>query len=146
MAYFRTKQGGDVAVNLPLGTTSAGATASLPNYGISIIVSSSADTYVLQPPVAGVEKTLVFNQYSTATFPIVKLSSNASAAPVSLMGVSTNLTVFKSAAGKSTVLATVIQMKGISSTQWLVTNMWPSIGALTTGSTAVNSGIALSST
>lgn len=145
MAYFRTKQGGDIAVNLPLGTTSAGATASLPNYGVSQIISSSADVYVLQPPVAGVDKTLVFHQYSTATFPIVKLCTN-SAATVSILGVSTNLTVMKSAVGKSTVCATVVQMKGISSTQWVITNIWPSMGSLTTGSTAVNSGIALSST
>lgn len=144
MAYFRTKQGGDISVNLPLGTT-GGAVAGIPNYGISQITNTSAEVYVLQSPVAGVEKTLVFHQYSTGTFPVVKLCTSA-AQSVSLLGVSTNLTVMKSAVGKSTVLATVVQMKGISSTQWVVTSMWPSMGALTTGSTAVNSGVALSST
>lgn len=141
MAYFRTKQGGDIAVNLPK-TTGAG-TANVPNYGITQVAYTSAEILVMNPPVAGCEKTLVFNGFSTAAFPIIKLCTDA-AQTVSLMGKSTNLTVIKAAAGLSTVCPTVVTMKGISSTQWLITGVFPS--HVTTGTTTVAVGIALSST
>jgi hypothetical protein len=117
----------------------------MPNTGVSIITATSAEIYVLMPPVAGCEKTIVFNTYSTSALPVVKLCT-AGAQSVSLLGVSTNLTVMKSAATKSTVAATVVQLKGISSTQWMITNVWPTMAGVTTGSTIVASGITVSST
>lgn len=142
MAYFRTKQGGDVAVSLPL-PTSGGAALGIPNYGITQITATSADIYALNPPVAGVQKTLVIHQYSTTVFPVVRLSTSNT---VTILGGSTNLCMIKSAAGKSTIVPTVINMVGLNSTQWLITSVWPNMGSVTTGSTAVNTGISLSST
>ena len=145
MPYFRTKQGGERAtIN---GTTGEGAAPSMPNSGVSIITNTTAEVFVLQPPIAGCEKTIVFHTYSTTALPIVKLTSAANtAAPISFMGVSTNLSVIKSAAGKSTVSPTVVQLKGINSTSWLIMSVFPNMGAVTTGSTGVSNGIALTST
>src|SRR4029078_2584170 len=117
MPYFATKQGGDVAVNLPK-TTGVAANTGISNYGITVISNTSADPYVLAPPVAGVTKTLVFNGFSTSAFPIVKLCTDQ-AHSVSLVGKSTNLTVIKAAAGLSTVTPTVVTMVGFNSTSWI---------------------------
>ena len=146
MAYFRTKQNGDVATAVSSGSTGAAGTSLIPNYGITQISATSAEVYVLAPPIAGVEKTLIFHTYSTTALPIVKLSSDSAASPVSLLGSSTNLTVIKSAATKSTVSATVVQLKGLNSTSWIMMNVWPTMAGVTTGSTIVASGITVSST
>src|SRR5512139_211560 len=142
MSYSYARLSGEPQV--ALGTT-GGAVVGISNWGVSVITATSAEVYVLQPPVAGCEKTLVFNTYSTTALPVVKLCTNA-AQSISLMGSSTNLTVLKSAATKSTVAATVVQLKGISSTQWLITNVFPNIGSVTTGSTGVSNAITVSST
>lgn len=141
MAYFKTKQQGERA-NI-VGTTGEATAPSMPNSGVSIITATSAEVYVLQPPVAGCEKTIVFNTYSTTALPVVKFCT-AAAQSISLLGVSTNLTVLKSAATKSTVAATVVQLKGISSTQWMITNVFPA--NVSTGTTVVALGITVSST
>lgn len=141
MPYFQTKQGGDIAVDLAK-TTGAGAVGTA-NYGITQIGYTSAEVIVIAPPVKGCEKTLVFNGFSTSALPVIKLCTDA-AQSVSLMGKSTNLTVIKAAAGLSTVVPTVVTMKGISSTQWLITGVFPS--HVTTGTTTVAVGISLSST
>ena len=145
MAYFRTKQSGDVATAVSSGSTGAGGTSLIPNYGITQISATSAEVYVLAPPIAGVEKTLIFHTYSTTALPIVKLCTDG-AQTVSLLGSSTNLTVLKSAATKSTVSATVVQLKGLNSTSWIMMNVWPTMAGVTTGSTIVASGISVSST
>lgn len=142
MAYSRARLSGEPQVGL--GTT-GGAVVGIPNWGVSVITATTAEVYVLAPPVAGCDKTIVFNTYSTTALPVVKLSTNAGQS-VSIMGVSTNITVLKSAATKSTVFASVVQLKGLSSTQWLLVNAFPSLGALTTGSTAASNAITASST
>lgn len=143
MAYFRTKQGGDIAVALSSGSTGAGGATKIANYGITQISYTSAEKVVLAPPIAGCEKTLVFSGYSTSALPIVYLSSDQ-AQTVSLLGKTTNNTVFKVAAGLSTVSPTVVQLKGLNTTSWLMTNVFPA--NVTTGTTAVAVGITLSST
>ena len=144
MAYFRTKQWGER--QSILGTTGLGTAPSMPNTGVSIVTATSAEAYVLQPPVAGCEKTIAFHTYSTTALPVVKLCTDGAAVTVSFVGSSTNLSIMKSAAGKSTVCATVVTLKGFNSTSWLITNVWPNMGSVTTGSTSVNTGITLSST
>lgn len=141
MAYFKTNTKGE----LPsiLGTTGEGTAPSMPNSGVSVITATSAEVYVLQPPVTGCQKTLVFNTYSTTALPVVKFCT-AAAQSISLLGVSTNLTVIKSAATKSTVAATVVQLIGINSTRWAITNVFPA--NVSTGTTVIALGVTVSST
>jgi hypothetical protein len=143
MAYFKTKSQGEVRTIT--GTTGAGTAPSMPNSGVSVLSETTAESIVLQPPIAGCEKTIVLNTYSTTAFPIIKFSSNA-AQTISLLGVSTNLTHLKAVAGRSTVCPTIITLKGVNSTSWLLMNVFPAMGAVTTGSSAVSNAVSVSST
>lgn len=135
MAYSRTKQAGQLAVTV--GSTGAGTAPSMPNHGVSIITATSNEVYVLQPPVAGCEKTIVFQSLTTTVLPVVRLSTASGV--VSLLG-STGNSIITAAAIRSTVLATVVTLKGINSTSWVITGVCPGSSTLT-----VNQGIVVSS-
>lgn len=141
MPYFKTNQGGDVAVNLALPTT-GGAVLGIANYGASQLTATSNEVYALNPPVAGVLKTLIFHNYTTAAGPTVNLST---AQTVSLLGKTTGLSKIVHSAQKSTVTATVVQLMGINSTSWVLLNAFPNQGSVTTGSTGVATAITLTS-
>ncbi len=142
MSYFRSKQWGELAVTLQ--TTGGAASGGLPNYGVSILASATAEKYVLAPPFAGVEKTIVMHDYTTgAQFQIT--GSTTGAGTVTFMAKTTNLTFVNANAIRSTHVASVVQLKGINSTQWLITNAWPPC-AVTTASTVTGGVITLTST
>lgn len=135
MSYFKTKQWGQVEV--PTGSTGAGTAPSMPNHGVSIISATSSEVYVLMPPVAGCEKTLVFTSLTTTVVPVVRLSTATGV--VSLVG-STGNSIITLSAIRSTVFATVVTLKGHNSTSWILTGVCPASSTLT-----VNQGIVVSS-
>lgn len=142
MAYTRSKMYGEKAV-LGSGTTGSGV-ADFPGYGISVITVTSSETYCLETPVAGREKTIILNMYTTNVAPEI-WASTAAAGGVTFMGGTTGYTKLKYvAAGRSTVAATVIKLVGINSTQWAVTSVFP-VTTATTGGTMIGGCITMSS-
>lgn len=121
MPYSRTDRGG-LAAN-PIGTT-GGATADLANHGITYITGTTVETYTLAAPVAGVRKTIVFNSSTTTLKPVIKASTAATGAYF-LSGVATGLNIMTFTSGRSTAHASVVELIGVSTISWLVTNIWP---------------------
>lgn len=126
---------------VPMGTT-GGAVADLPPYGVSIVDVTSSEVYALGAPTAGMRKILICTSSSTGITPTIKLSTNA-AQTVSLTQLGGNqiATMFKFAATRSTAAASVVELVGINSTSWVMTNVFP---CMTTG--AGNGTITLSTT
>jgi hypothetical protein len=124
MAYSRATLSGQPVVAIK-GATGA-AVINIPNWGVSVMGETSADTYVLAPPVAGCRKTLVFTNTSSTIANVVRLSTTAGAGTVSIAyGSTIQYTYIKKAATASTIQATVVELTGINSTSWLMTNAWP---------------------
>ena len=142
MAYSRTKLNGEVLV--PGSGTTASAVADFPGAGISIVSVTSSETYCLETPQAGRRKTIVLNMYTTTVAPEI-WASTAAAGGVTFMGGTTGYTKLKYvAAGRSTVAATVIELVGRNSTQWIVTSVFP-VTTATTGGTMIGGCITMSS-
>ena len=113
---------------IALGTTGAGATPDLPNYGVSVITATSSEVYTLMPPEAGVLKTIVFNGSSaTSLTPIVRGSSaqTVTFSGGTLGNNSALPTMFKLAVTRSTNMAVTVELLGLSSVSWLVKNVFP---------------------
>ena len=142
MAYSRTKLNGEVLV--PGSGTTASAVADFPGAGISIVSVTSSETYCLETPQAGRRKTIVLNMYTTTIAPEI-WASTAAAGGVTFMGGTTGYTKLKYvAAGRSTVAATVIELVGRNSTQWILTSVFP-VTTATTGGTMIGGCITMSS-
>ena len=142
MAYSRAKQYGE-KLNIATGT-SASAVKDFPGSGISVITVTSNETYCLEIPQTGREKTIILNNMTTTVAPEVWASTSADG-PITFMGGTTGLTKMKFiAAARSTVAATVIKLVGINSTQWAVTSVFP-VTTATTGSAQIGGCITLSS-
>jgi hypothetical protein len=141
MAYSRTQTGSDV-INITTGSTGAGTAPSMPNWGVSVISATSSEVFVLQAPVAGVRKTLCFSGNSTANNAVVRLST-ASGTVTFFNGTSTGQTILTCAAARSTASCQVVELLGMNTTSWMITNVFP----CTTTPTAANlgGGITLSS-
>lgn len=141
MAYTRTRTGGEV-VGITTGSTGAGTAPSIPNYGVSVISATSNEVYVLQPPTAGVRKTIAFAGNSTANNAVVRLST-ATGVVSFFNGTSTGQTIITCAAARSTASCQIIELLGMNATSWMITNIFP----CTTTPTAANmgGGITLSS-
>ena len=100
----------------PIGTT-GGAVTGIPNHGVSTVTATSNELYVLEPPEAGVRKTLVF-------------TSSTSAAGPTIMG-STGVTVTFNKVGATQIVGgattddQIIELLGASTTRWYITSMFP---------------------
>lgn len=99
-----------------LGTT-GGAVADMPNHGLSWIIAN--ETYCLAPPVKGVEKRLVCTTTSTAGAAVVLAATSSG-----------NITFNQAGHGKITFAAAtterqVVDLMGLSSVAWAVTNLFP---------------------
>jgi hypothetical protein len=142
MAYYKSRLNGEVAV-VGSGTTGSGV-ADFPNHGVSIVTVTSSETYCLEPPVAGRRKTIILHMYTTTIAPEIWASTAAGGA-VTFMGNTTGLTKLKYvAAGRSTQVATVVELIGINSTRWAVTSVFP-VTTATTGSAMVGGCITITS-
>lgn len=142
MAYTRSKLYGE-KFQVATGTT-ASAVKDFPGSGISVITVTSSETFCLETPQTGREKTIILNMYTTTIAPEIWASTVASG-PITFAGGTTGLTKLKFvAAGRSTVAATVVKLIGINSTQWAVTSVFP-VTTATTGGSMVGGCITLSS-
>lgn len=141
MAYVETKTVGEI-VPISSGTTGAGTAPSMPNYGLSVLSATSSEVFVLEAPVRGIRKTIAFAGNSTANNPVVRLST-ATGAVSFFNGATTGLTILTCAAARSTASCQVVELVGINTTSWMITNVFP----CTTTPTAANmgGGITLSS-
>lgn len=124
MPYYRASRlSGEP--NLVVGTT-GGAVIGVKNWGVTIISVTSSEVYTLQPPEKGVAKTIVFQSSSTTITPVIRGSTGQTITFTGAMGANTALpTMFKLAATRSTNQNTVVQLLGNSSTEWLVTSVYP---------------------
>jgi hypothetical protein len=142
MAYTRTKYAGEKFV-AGSGTTGSGV-ADFPSQGVSIVTVTTSETYCLEPPVAGRRKTIILNMYTTTIAPEI-WASTAADGGVTFMGVTTGLTKLKYvAAGRSTQVATVVELIGINSTRWAITSVFP-VTTATTGGAMVGGCITITS-
>lgn len=136
MAYFYRNSGGALAVTA--GTTGAGTAASMPNTGTSIIGATSGEAYVLQPPVAGCRKRIIFTAQTTGALPIVRSSTTSGGAPTFLIGATTGINTLTLTTARILTTPTIVDLEGIGSTSWVVTNIWPNtsvaIGSVTASS------------
>jgi hypothetical protein len=124
----------DLNVNLGWGTvTQIGANGStIPNSGVSQVTSTAVAVYNLANPVAGVSKVIDITAASTAV--LIKASTAAGVTiqgGSSLNGGSTLSFVIKST-GATALVATQIELVGLSSLQYLFMGVYPStLGHLT---------------
>jgi hypothetical protein len=117
------------------GTTGAGTANKAPNSGLTILSHTSAEIIVLEPPIPGVRKTILFtNTTSTGLLPVVRGST---AHTVTFSG-STSMgadntalpTMFKLAATRSTNMATCVELVGCTTGAWAICSVYP---IMTTG-------------
>ncbi len=119
----------------PLGTVASGTTgggvADLPNWGTSIINVTSSEVFTLAPPEKGVRKRIVFASSSTTITPNVRASTGQTITFTGAMGANTALpTIMKLAATRSTNTVAVVDLEGLSSTEWAIVSVYP---IMTTG-------------
>jgi hypothetical protein len=123
MPYTKTQRAAEAA--LALGTT-GGAVADIANHGVTYITGSTVETYTLAAPVAGCRKTIVFNSSTTTLKPIIKLSTVGTGATfMANVTQSTGLNVMEFTSDRSTAHASVVELVGVNTTSWLITNIWP---------------------
>lgn len=100
----------------PYSSSAETTSANLPAYGVSILTTGAGSTctlYKLDPPIAGVEKTIVIASTNTATNMIyVQTSTGATVCFTSTAG-STLCTISSSGGSQS-----AFKLVGINSTQW----------------------------
>jgi hypothetical protein len=136
MAYFKTRmQGEPRTVN---GTTGAGTATKMPNSGISVIGNTTTEVFVLEPPVTGCRKTIVITSLTTTVLPVIRTSTSGGA--IGFVGATTGLNLMTVAGTRSTAAATVIELIGINSTSWVVSNVCPGSSTAT-----INLAVTLSS-
>ena len=119
--------------------TTGGAVVGMANNGISLIEGTSTEIFVLAPPQYGVTKRLICSAATTTVTPTIRFSTNAAQGITGVGGVP--YTIMKFAATRSTVAATVVDLVGLSSVTWAITNIFP---CMSTG--AGNGAITLSTT
>ena len=110
-----TKKGG--APFVATGTT-GGAVTSISNYGNTLINASSAEVFVLDPPVAGVFKRLMMTTTSTAATPIIRGSTGVT---VKFNNAGATQLTFTAASSDDAT----IQLVGVNSTRWSIVGMYP---------------------
>jgi hypothetical protein len=138
MAYFKTKmQGEPRTVN---GSTGAGTATKMPNSGVSVIGNTTTEVFVLEPPIFGCRKTIIINTLTTTVLPVIRTSTVANGGAISYVGPTTGLNLLTVAGTRSTAALTVIELIGLNSTSWVVTNVCPGSSTAT-----INQAITISS-
>ena len=104
--------------------TTGSSVATIPNFGVSRITTTAAETFVLGAPEQGVEKTILVNSPTSAAI-TVRLSTG------------TSVTVGSTAATQITFNATAdacVKLVGVSSVAWSVASVYPdNVAANSTG-------------
>jgi hypothetical protein len=126
MAYTKTKL--DARAINAQGSTGAATAASMPNHGVTFITNATtaADTYTLQPPVAGCEKRLIFTTALTTSteLPIVRTSTTG-ADDITIVGATTGINQIALTTARVATQFTVVDMVGRNSTSWIIVNVFP---------------------
>jgi hypothetical protein len=122
MAYFKTNLTGEIGP-ITKGTTAAATAPSMPNYGTSIIANTSGEAWVLQTPVAGVRKRVVFTGLTSANTNILR-SCTTGGDDVTFVGATTGINALSITTG-SGVFPMVIDLEGQNTTSWIITNIFP---------------------
>ena len=119
MAYRRTEL--SLEGVLTDFTTAAGALA--PNSGISYILGgSSAEAVALAPPVAGCRKTIVYQSDTTTVGLTVRPATSSGGSITFSNGAAEGASLILGATSTS---YNVVELLGLSSVQWIVTNVMP---------------------
>jgi hypothetical protein len=127
MTYFRTRaQGEPKTVN---GTTGAGTAVKMPNYGVSVITNTSGEVFVLDPPVMGCRKTIVYSNISTANLCVVRASTSGGG--ISFIGATTGQNLITMTTARHTVVPVVIELLGLNTTSWVISNVFPQTSLFT---------------
>lgn len=108
------------SVALVTATKASSTEPTIPNYGVTDVSALAATDWVLAPPEAGVTKTL-FSTSSTSVARVVHMSTGTSVTMDSTAHV-----VITFAA----TVDTVVQLLGVNSTRWVVTNVYPPAAAV----------------
>lgn len=127
MAYFKTNSAGTIQVTA--GTTGAGTAASMPNTGTSIITNSSAENYVLQAPVQGCRKRVIFSHLSTANLCVLRASTTGSD-DITFVGATTGINVITLNTARVVTTPVVVDLEGFNSTSWVITSIFPETSLL----------------
>src|SRR6185436_2482129 len=109
-----------------ISPTTGASTAANVAYGITIVAYTSSEPITLLPPSPGLRRTIVCNSSSTSITPLVRGSTAQTVTFASAMGGNTAIpTMFRFAATRSTNMNTVVELVGLSSVAWAVTNVYP---------------------
>jgi hypothetical protein len=124
MAYYRSHTGGSLTNNVvSKGTTGAATAASMPNFGTSIVANTSAEAWVLQAPVQGCRKRVIFTGLTSANTNILR-SCTTGGDDISFAGATTGINTL-SISTMSGAFPLVVDLEGASSILWYVTNVFP---------------------
>ena len=111
---------GPDAFQEPVSTVKTSAT-SIPSWGVTLLTTSStasstSSLYLLDKPVAGVRKTLVFSSSNTATNAINVYSSTDGSITIQASSLGSTFCCI----GSSDGLRGTVELMGMNSTQWAV--------------------------
>lgn len=104
----------------PVFGTTGGTSISLSNEGISVISASSADTYMLEPPVAGCRKTLICTS-SSSVARVVRTTSGSGDQTITVG----NQTATKITFAAASTVDVAVELMGLSATRWAVVGGYP---------------------
>ena len=122
MAYVKKDYSG--ALQVTVGTTGAGVAASMPNNGTSVITGTSGEAYVLQAPIAGCRKRVIFTSLSTANLSVLRSCTSAGGSPT-FIGATTGINTITVTTLRALTTPLVIDLEGFNSTSWVITSIFP---------------------
>lgn len=128
MAYTKSNSAG--ATRVATGSSGAGTAASMPNYGTSVITSTTAgDAFVLQPPVQGCRKRIIFATLSTANVQVV-MSCTSGGDDITIVGATTGINAITVNTARVVTTPVVVDLEGFNSTSWVITGVCPQTSLL----------------
>jgi hypothetical protein len=106
-------------VSLVPARSTGTAVVHVPNYGVTYITNSTAESYVLDAPEEGIEKTFLFSAAASSAVVIRGNTAGAQTVSFNTTGGNTIITV----AG---TMDRCIELVGINATQWFIKHTRPS--------------------
>jgi hypothetical protein len=126
MAYKKTDH--MLRASMPKGTTGAAGPATMSNTGLSFIenATTAQDVYVLERPVLGCQKRLVFIDAKTTAgeLPVVRCSTTG-ADDITFSGATTGLNVMTLTTARIVAQHVVVDLVGLSSIAWAIASVYP---------------------
>lgn len=116
------------------GTTGAGTANKAPNSGLTVLSHTTSEIIVLEPPIPGIRKTVLFTATTSTALAGVVRGSTAQTVTFSgstAVGDNTALpTMFKLAVTRSTNTAVCVELVGVTTGAWAIASVYP---IMTTG-------------